>query len=74
MDARTTRQLRNHRRFDVANGDLRQYMAVRGVYQYEVAARLGILEPNMSRLMRYTLPEEKANEIREVVDAIAEGR
>lgn len=74
MDARTARQTRGHKRFAVANGELRQYMAVRGVYQYEVADRLGILEQAMSRLMRYELPEDKAVQIREAIDAIADGR
>ena len=46
-----------------ANQDIRDYAAKKGVYFWEIAMKLSISEPTMTRWMRVELPEDKRREI-----------
>ena len=54
-----------------ANQDIRDYAAQKGVYFWEIALKLGISEPTMTRWMRVELPEDKRREIEQVISEIA---
>ncbi len=57
-----------------ANQDIRDYAAQKGVYFWEIAMKLGVSEPTMTRWMRVELPEDKRREIRQIIDDIAGSR
>lgn len=57
-----------------ANQDIRDYAAKKGVYFWEIALKLGISEPTMTRWMRVELPEDKRREIGQIIDDIAGSR
>ena len=54
-----------------ANQDIRDYAAQKGVYFWEIALKLGVSEPTMTRWMRVELPEDKRREIEWIIDDIA---
>ena len=54
-----------------ANQDIRDYAAKRGVYFWEIAMKLGISEPTITRWMRVELPADKRREIEQVISDIA---
>jgi len=54
-----------------ANQDIRDYAAKKGVYFWEIAMKLSIPEPTMTRWMRVELPEDKRREIEWIIDDIA---
>ena len=54
-----------------ANQDIRDYAAKKGVYFWEIAMKLGISEPTMTRWMRVELSEDKRREIEKVISKIA---
>ena len=57
-----------------ANQDIRDYAAQKGVYFWEIALKLGISEPTMTRWMRVELPEDKRREIRQIIDTITDSK
>lgn len=54
------------------NQDIRAYAKSKAVRLYEVADKLHISEPTMTRKMRYELPLEEKNRIFKAIDNIAE--
>ncbi len=54
-----------------ANQDIRDYSAKKGVYFWEIAMKLGVSEPTVTRWMRVELPEDKRREIEQVISEIA---
>ena len=54
-----------------ANQDIRDYAAKRGVYCWEIAMKLGISEPTITRWMRVELSADKRREIEQVISDIA---
>ncbi len=54
-----------------ANQDIRDYAAKRGVYFWEIAMKLGISEPTITRWMRVELSADKRREIEQVISDIA---
>ena len=58
----------------MANQDIRDYAAQKGVYFWEIALKLGISEPTMTRWMRVELPEDKRREIRQIIDTITDSK
>lgn len=54
-----------------ANQDIRDYAAKKGVYFWEIAMKLGISEPTITRWMRVELPADKRREIEQVISDIA---
>ena len=67
--------MRKHRKggttMKKANQDIRDYAAKKGVYFWEIALKLCISEPTMTRWMRVELPEDKRREIEQVISEIA---
>ena len=57
-----------------ANQDIRDYAAQKGVYFWEIALKLGISEPTMTRWMRVELSADKRREIEQIIDDIAGSR
>ena len=57
-----------------ANQDIRDYASQKGVYFWEIALKLGISEPTMTRWMRVELPEDKRREIRQIIDTITDSK
>ena len=56
------------------NDDIRQMIKAAGLYQCQVARKLGIYEHDLYRLLtRKPLSEEKRNEIMNAVEALTEG-
>ncbi len=43
----------------------------KGVYFWEIAMKLGVSEPTITRWMRVELPEDKRREIEWIIDDIA---
>jgi hypothetical protein len=54
-----------------ANQDIRDYAAKKGVYFWEIAMKLGISEPTITRWMRVELSADKRREIEQVISDIA---
>lgn len=54
------------------NQDIRAYAKSKAVRLYEVADKLHISEPTMTRKMRYELPQEEKDCIFKAIDNIAE--
>lgn len=54
------------------NQDIRAYAKSKAVRLYEVADKLHISEPTMTRKMRYELPQEEKSRIFKAIDNIAE--
>lgn len=53
------------------NENIRKAAKTAGVHLWEIAAKLGISEPTLTRWLRFPLPTEKESK---VLDAIAELR
>lgn len=56
-----------------ANIDIRLLAAGKGVRLWQIAKELGISDTWFTRLMRSELSTEKKNEIRLIIDRLAEG-
>ncbi len=54
-----------------ANQNIRDYAAKKGVYFWEIAMKLGISEPTITRWMRVELSADKRREIEQVISDIA---
>ena len=54
------------------NNDIRAYAKSNGVYLWEVAEKMGILDASLSRKLRRELPQSKKNRILEIIDTIAQ--
>ena len=54
-----------------ANQNIRDYAAKKGVYFWEIAMKLGISEPTITRWMRVELPVDKRREIEQIISDIA---
>lgn len=57
-----------------ANNDIRAKAKEKGVYLWEVAEGLGILDAALSRKMRHELPQEEKERIFKIIDEIAASR
>ncbi len=55
-----------------ANNDIRKYAKSKGVYLWEVAEALGILDAALSRKFRRELPQSEKDRIFKIIDDIAE--
>ena len=56
------------------NSDIRAEAKKNCVFLYEVADKLGISEPTMTRMLRRELPQEKKNDIYKAISEIAASR
>lgn len=59
---------------EMSNFEIRQAMKENRLYNYEVAAALGISEFTLSRKMRNELDENEKKKILEVIDKLAQER
>lgn len=55
-----------------ANNDIRTYAKSKGVYLWEIAESLGILDAALSRKLRRELPQAEKERIFKIIDGIAE--
>lgn len=55
-----------------ANNDIRTAAKEKGVYLWEVAEELGILDAALSRKLRHELPEAEKSNMLKIIDGIAE--
>lgn len=53
------------------NESLQKYFETKKVPKWRVAERMGIADSSLSRLLRYEIPQEKEDEIRKHIDAVA---
>lgn len=56
------------------NLDIRTAAKENCVFLYEIAEKLGISEPTMTRLLRRELPQEKKDDINNAISEIAASR
>lgn len=56
------------------NEGIKRYAREMRVPLWEIASKLGISESTMTRLLRQEVPEEKATEIRDIINEIARKR
>ncbi len=56
-----------------ANADLRSEAKSSGVFLWQIAERLRISEPSMTRLFRRELSDEKKEEIRNIIEELKGG-
>lgn len=54
-----------------ANTEIRTLAKQSGVFIYDIADKLGISEPTMTRLLRRELPAEKKEQIKAVIAELA---
>lgn len=62
----------NEMRIIKMNSKIKEYAKTKNVFLWEIADRLGLQDSNFSRLLRHPLPEDKAKEIINIIDRIAE--
>ena len=55
----------------MANETIKKAARAAGVYQWQIAARLGISEPTLTRWLRFPLPAEKERKIEEAIQVLA---
>lgn len=53
------------------NLDIRAEAKEKGVFLYEIAEKLGISDPTMTRLLRHELPQKKKEDIKEIISEIS---
>lgn len=53
------------------NLDIRAEAKEKGVFLYEIAEKLGISDPTMTRILRRELPQEKKTHIRGLISEIS---
>lgn len=53
------------------NKDIRVYAINKGVYLWEIAEEIGILDASLSRKLRNELPQNEKEQLFSVIDAIA---
>lgn len=53
------------------NNDIRVYAKTKGVYLWEVAEKMGILDASLSRKLRRELPQNEKKNIFSIIDNIA---
>lgn len=53
------------------NNDIKQKAKEKGVYLWEIADKLGIIDCNFSRKLRVELPQEQKQAIFNIIDEIA---
>lgn len=58
----------------MCNLDIRAAAKEKSVFLYEIADKLGISEPTMTRLLRRELPQEKKNDISKIINEVAASR
>lgn len=56
------------------NKSIKEYAKSKNVFLWEVADKLGLHDTNFSKLLRHPLPDEKIQEIKKIIDSIAESR
>ena len=56
------------------NADIRAEAKAKGVFLYDIAEKLGISEPTMTRKLRRELPESQKTEIRNIIAELATAR
>lgn len=54
------------------NQDIRQEIKDAGLFYYQIAEQLGINDGNFSRLLRRELPDEKKEQIRGIIQQLAQ--
>lgn len=55
----------------VANESLKRYAAGKGVYLWQIAREIGIMDSSLSRKLRVELPEDQQKELRAVIDRLS---
>ena len=55
-----------------SNKDIKTTARKKGVYLWEVAEKLNIIDCNFSRKLRHELPEAEKQEIYKIIDELAE--
>ena len=55
-----------------ANEDIRKYAKCRGVYLWQIADAMGMLDSNFSKLLRYEFDDADKKTIMSIIDGIAE--
>lgn len=58
----------------MCNTDIRAEAKEKHVFLYEIAEKLGISEPTMTRMLRRELPQEKKTRINGIISDIAASR
>lgn len=53
------------------NLDIRAEAKEKGVFLYEIAEKLGISDPTMTRLLRHELPQKKKEYIKGIISEIS---
>ena len=54
------------------NQDIRKEVAAAGLFLYQIAEQLGMNDGNFSRLLRRELPDEKKEQIRGIIQQLAQ--
>lgn len=54
------------------NKDIRDYARIKDVRLWQIAEKLNMQDSNFSRLLRHELTEDKKEEIRKIIDELAE--
>lgn len=55
----------------MANEALKRYAAGKGVYLWQIAREMGIMDSSLSRKLRVELPEDQQKELRAVIDRLS---
>lgn len=58
----------------IANEDIRQLLKNNGIYQWQVAQKLGMKDTNFSRLMREELTNDMKKRIQNIINEILKER
>lgn len=63
----------SERRFGMqANKEIRDYARIKNVRLWMIADRLNMRDSNFSRVLRHELSSDKRNEIKKIIDELAE--
>lgn len=54
------------------NKDIKDYIKSKKVLKWMIAERLGIADSSFSRMLRYEITEDKKEEIKAIIDELAE--
>lgn len=54
-------------KMQISNADIREEIKAKGLYLWQVAAKLGIAESTFIRWMRMEMDDETKNRVREVI-------
>ena len=55
----------------MSNKEIRDYARIKDVKLWKIAEKLNLCDSNFSRLLRHELTEDKKQEIRKIIDELA---